>query len=400
MPDTQAAPPAATAPLNLAPLLFAGAIFSMAMMAFVALIAPISRELGVATWQAGAAVTVAGVLWMALAPYWGRRSDRTGRRAVLLTCMAGFAASYALLCLFMDLALIFAPAAIVSFIGMMIGRGAIGAFYAGVPTTTFALIADHLPAEKRAGAMASFGAANASGMAIGPAAAGLMAQVSLSLPLYVTALLPVLAFALAWRALPRDGARNEAPPQKLRFNDPRLLRPMATAFCGMFAVSVAQIVVGFFALDRLGLDAGGAAQAAGLSLTSVGVALIGSQMLVGKIGWPPRTFIRVGCTIGAIGFAAVAFTNSTATLCAAYFVAALGMGWVFPSFSALAANSVEPHEQGAAAGTVAAAQGLGMVLGPFVGAVVYGFGPIAPYLLAGALLAACAAWPTRASVRR
>ncbi|HRP09479.1 MAG TPA: MFS transporter [Terricaulis sp.] len=395
MPYTNAAPPDAPARLNITPLLFVGATFSMSMMAFVALIGPISRELGVTTWQAGAAVTVSGVLWMALAPYWGQRSDRVGRRIVLLTCMAGCAISYALLCVFMEWALHIVPAAIVSFIGMMIGRGAMGAFYAGVPPTTFALIADHLPPEKRAGAMAAFGAANASGMAIGPAAAGLLAQVSLTLPLFVTALLPIAVLALAWRVLPRDSAHERAPPQKIRFNDTRLLRPMATAFCAMFAVSVAQIVVGFFALDRLGLDTGAAAQAAGLALTSVGVALIGSQMLVGRIRWSPRRFIRVGCVIGAIGFASVALSTNVATLCAAYFVAAAGMGWVFPSFSALAANSVEPHEQGAAAGAVAAAQGFGMVLGPFVGAVIYGFGPATPYLLAGALLLACAAWPQR-----
>jgi MFS family permease len=396
MPDTQAALAAAQAErLNLTPLLLAGATFSMSMMAFVALVAPISRELGVTAWQAGAAVTVSGVLWMALAPYWGRRSDRLGRRTVLLVCMSGFAGSYALLCLFMDLALTFAPAAIISFIGMMIGRGAIGAFYAGVPTTTFALIADHLPPDKRASAMAAFGAAGATGMAIGPAAAGLMAQVSLSLPLYVTALLPVCALALAWRALPRDAARTQIAPQQVRLGDTRLLRPMATAFCAMFAVSVAQIVVGFFALDRLGLDTRAAAQAAGLALTCVGAGLISAQMLVGRIRWSPRMFIRVGCTISAIGFVSVAFTTDVATLCAAYFISAAGMGWVFPSFSALAANSVEPHEQGAAAGSVAAAQGFGMVLGPFVGAAVYEFGSTAPYLLSGALLVACAAWPQR-----
>ena len=103
----------------------------------------------------------------------------------------------------------------------------------------------------------------------------------------------------------------------------------------------------------------------------------------------------MGGAISAIGFISVAFTDSAAGLYAAYFVAAAGMGWLFPSFSALAANSVEPHEQGAAAGAVAAAQGFGMVLGPFVGAVVYGVGPSAPYVLAGALLIACAAWPQR-----
>nr|HRK64851.1 hypothetical protein [Terricaulis sp.] len=77
MPNTHAAPEdAANTRLNLPPILFVGATFSMSMMAFTALIGPISRELGVSTWQAGAAVTVSGVLWMALAPYWGRRSDR------------------------------------------------------------------------------------------------------------------------------------------------------------------------------------------------------------------------------------------------------------------------------------------------------------------------------------
>lgn len=380
---------------NLAPLLLAGAACTMAMMAFVALIGPISRVLGVAPWQAGASVTVAGVFWMALAPVWGRLSDRIGRRRVLLWCVGAFALTYAGLCIFLDAALALLPGATIAFIGMMIGRGLIGAFYAGVPPSAVALIADHVPQEKRTGMIASLGAANGVGMVIGPAAAALLAGYSLSLPLYATALLPALAFLLLWRALPNDTPRGDGAQTKARFADPRLLRPMATAFCAMFVVSSAQVVVGFFALDQLRLSAEQAANAAGLALTSVGVALIGSQMLVGKIGWSPRTFIRVGAAISAIGFGSVALANDVVGLCAAYFVAAAGMGWVFPSFSALAANSVEPHEQGAAAGAVAGAQGLGMVVGPFAGTLAYGLGPSSSYLLAAALLIICAAWPQR-----
>ncbi len=392
MPDNQAA--AQKASLNLTPLLIAGATCTMAMMAFVALIGPMARVLGMAPWQAGASVTAAGVLWMALAPFWGRLSDRIGRRRVLLIGVGGFAAAYAGLCIFLEVALVLLPGALIAFIGMLIGRAVIGAFYAAVPPAAFALIADHAPQEKRAGLMASFGAAQATGMVIGPAAAGLLAQWSLSLPLFVTALLPAAALALLWLTLPRHTKppMNAAAP-KLRLIDRRLLRPMATAFCAMFVVSGAQVVVGFFALDQLGLTPAEAARAAGLALTSVGVALVGSQMLVTRIKWSPRQFIRIGCAIAAIGFASVALTTSTAELCIAYFIAASGMGWVFPSFSALAANSVEPHEQGAAAGAVGGAQGLGMVLGPFLGTAIYALGPPAPYLLAGALLAVCAAWP-------
>lgn len=95
--------PAST--LNLRPLLLANMACTMSMMAFVALIGPIARQLGMATWQAGAAVTVAGVVWVLLARPWGRAADRLGRRRILLLGSAGFTLAYWLLCLFVEGAL-------------------------------------------------------------------------------------------------------------------------------------------------------------------------------------------------------------------------------------------------------------------------------------------------------
>jgi len=61
----------------------------------------------------------------------------------------------------------------------------------------------------------------------------------------------------------------------------------------------------------------------------------------------------------------------------------------------MASNAVEAHEQGAAAGTVGAAQGLGVVLGPLIGTLLYEWGPGVPYLSAGLLLALVALWRDR-----
>jgi len=72
MSDTQPLPldtlstPHATPAFDLRPLLVANLACTMAMMAFVSLIGPIARILGLATWQAGMAVTVSGVIWMLL----------------------------------------------------------------------------------------------------------------------------------------------------------------------------------------------------------------------------------------------------------------------------------------------------------------------------------------------
>ena len=59
--DTLDTPQAAPA-FDLRPLLVANLACTMAMMAFVSLIGPIARILGLATWQAGMAVTVSGAV--------------------------------------------------------------------------------------------------------------------------------------------------------------------------------------------------------------------------------------------------------------------------------------------------------------------------------------------------
>ena len=170
---------------------------------------------------------------------------------------------------------------------------------------------------------------------------------------------------------------------------------MAVAFVAMFGVGIAQITVGFYALDRLGLEAAAAARVAGIALTLVGVALVLSQIVVRRLALPPQRMIRIGGVVAACGFAAVAWVDTVWGLWACYFVSAAGMGWIFPAFAALAANAVEAHEQGATAGSIGAAQGMGMVTGPLIGTLLYAAGPAVPYLLVAAMLLVMALWPRR-----
>ncbi len=380
---------------SLKPLMFETFVCSMAMMAFVALAGPIARVIGLQPWQVGAAMTVAGLAWMVMARVWGVASDRRGRRPVLLWGLAGFAISYFLLSLFIDLALRTAMAPLLVFVGLMIGRGVAGAFYAAVPATGAALVADHVPPAERGKAMAAVGASSAAGMVIGPGFAGLVGPWSLSLPLYLTAALPAVAFLVLLRVLPRRHHQAPSRANPLKLTDIRLRRPMSVAFVAMFSVAVAQITVGFYALDRLHLAPGDAANAAGIALAAVGVALVVAQIFLRQLGWAPTRLIRFGALIGGAGFAAVTLASTAPMLWACYAVAAFGMGWVYPSVSALAANSVEAHEQGAAAGSVAAAQGLGTILGPIAGTFIYTIDNGAPYVLVGVMLVVIAIWDRR-----
>lgn len=395
--DPAALLPAST--LDLRPLLLANMACTLSMMAFVALIGPIARQLGMATWQAGAAVTVAGVVWVLLARPWGRAADRYGRRRILLLGSAGFTLGYWLMCLFIEGALRWLPGATLAFIGLTVARGCIGAFYAAIPVGCNALIADHVEPQRRARAMAALGAANAIGLVVGPALAALLARHSLSLPFHILSLLPASAFLVLLFSLKPQALSHRHVPRPVQLNDPRLRRPLLVAFCAMLSVTVSQIVVGFFALDRLHLGPAEAAQAAGIALTTVGVALILAQVLLRQLEWPPLKMIRVGATVSALGFACGALATTAPWLWACYFVAAAGMGFVFPAFSALAANAMHASEQGATAGAIGAAQGMGAVIGPLAGTLVYALDPRLPFLAVAALLLLVGLWPMPAAQR-
>jgi MFS transporter, DHA1 family, tetracycline resistance protein len=384
-------------PFDIRPLLFANMACTMAMMAFVAVVAPVARVLGLQPWQAGATVTVSGALWMLMARVWGTASDRRGRRAVLLLGVTGVCVSYAAMCLAIDASLRLLPSVALAFLAIVLTRGGVGLFYGSIPAIGQALIADHVPPHRRAGALAAFGAAGAMGLVLGPAAAAWLAQFSLSAPLYGMAGLPLLAWVVLWHGLPKEAARAASGAPPIRLVDARLRRPMAVAFVAMFGVGIAQITVGFYALDRLGLEPAAAARVAGIALTLVGVALVLSQVLVRRLALTPQRMIRIGGVVAASGFAAVAWVDTVSGLWACYFVSAAGMGWIFPAFAALAANAVKAHEQGATAGSIGAAQGMGMVTGPLIGTLLYAAGPAVPYLLVAAILLVMALWPVASS---
>lgn len=359
---------------------------SLAMMAFVAIVGPVARVAGLQPWQAGLAVTASGVMWMLGARPWGLASDRHGRRTVLLLGAACFTVAYWALCLVIGAIVSGALPVGLAFAGLVVGRALVGAAYAAIPAASGALIADRVPPAGRAAAMAALGTGSGAGLVVGPAFAALLAPYGLAVPLLATALLPPVAVAVLWRVLPNPPMQPRPPRKALPLTDPHLRLPLLVGFAAMFSVAVAQVTVGFFALDHLALPPEAAARAAGTALTAVGVALVLSQAVATRLRLLPERMIGTGTLVAGIGFGAVAGATAPWMLAAAYFVAALGMGWVFPAFAALAANHVGPADQGAAAGAVGTAQGLGMVLGPVAGTLLYAGGHTLPYLAVGAVL--------------
>jgi multidrug resistance protein len=132
------------------------------------------------------------------APFWGRFSDRYGRRPALLVGLASSAVAFALFGLAHSIWLLFLFRLI---------QGAGG----GTTGVVQAYVSDSVPPEKRAEALGWISAATNAGVMIGPALGSLAAKhLGWSGPGFVAAVLCTLNVLSAWKWLP-ESKRDEGP---------------------------------------------------------------------------------------------------------------------------------------------------------------------------------------------
>lgn len=152
----------------------------------------------------GGLITIYALASFFTAPLWGRLSDNTGRKRLILIGLAGFSLSFFLFSLFLDnLALLY--------LSRVIGGLFSGALY----TAVTGYVADITTDEDRNKYMGLLGMSIGLGFIFGPAIGGLLGSISLSLPFTVSALLVLLLMAYAALVLKEPVRQGEAVKRKL-----------------------------------------------------------------------------------------------------------------------------------------------------------------------------------------
>ena len=62
-------------------------------MLIAAVIPPLTRELALPDWMAGAIFSLSALCWSLTSPIWGKQSNRWGRRRIVSFGLAGFGTS-------------------------------------------------------------------------------------------------------------------------------------------------------------------------------------------------------------------------------------------------------------------------------------------------------------------
>ena len=321
------------------------------------------------------------------APFWGRLSDRYGRRPILMTSLAGACVSY--------LILGFAT----SIGGLLLSR-MLGGFMAGNISAAFAYASDVSVPEKRAASLGLIGAAIGIGFTLGPAIGGLLAGNNLEtagflLPATVSACLSVLAIALVAFLLPESNTtRVQVPrigPIRMLLERPALRYVATAALLVTTAQSMLDSILGLWALDRFGFGP----RTVGLLIFCGAVLAVLTQgglvrALVPRLGEIKLATIAIVTFV--TGLLIVSEAPGVGVTVMGLALCGIGMGAFTPSNSALASKQSTGHDRGSVMGTYQTSSSLARVIGPFASGPLFAvLGAKAPFL-AGACVALPAVW--------
>lgn len=114
----------------------------------------LGRSLRVADGAVAAAFSVSALAWVVCAPFWANRSDRYGRRAMVLLGLAGFTASLGICGLFLLAGINGWIGGTAAFAAFVVGRMLYGIFGSAAPPAVQAIVAGRTTREERTRALA------------------------------------------------------------------------------------------------------------------------------------------------------------------------------------------------------------------------------------------------------
>lgn len=381
----------------------------------------LGRSLHVVDSAVAAAFSVSALLWVIAAPIWARRSDRQGRRAMILVGLGGFSVSLLLCGLVLTAGIngwISGMAAFAAFVG---GRLIYGIFGAAAPPAVQALVAGQTTHENRTKALTLIASAFGLGTILGPALAPYLVLgalhgviIGLAGPAFVFAVFGLGMFLAVRQMLPNDlamagshGAANAYPSiggqssgasitaataqgsEQVGYGDLRIRVWMITGLVMGHAQAMIGQAIGFLVIDRLHLAPVAALQPTGLVLImGAGAALLAQWGIIPQLGLGPARLVLAGLVLAAIGTALTGVATSLYGIALAYSLASLGFGFARPGFTAGASLAVGAAAQGSVAGKVTSVNGAAFVLGPSIGVALYEVYKPLPFFAAAVALVA------------
>jgi MFS family permease len=318
-------------------------------------------------------------------PFWGRLSDRIGRKPILVSTVTGNCLCY--------LAMAFAPNVYFAFFarilgGLMSGNGSVIQGY----------IADVTPPDERSGKMSLLGAAYNVGFIVGPALGGLLAHpeaghTGFRIPLFICAGLSAICAICIASFVQESRVRSERfshQPSRWAvlgnaFTHPAIGRLMLVTFLAGCAFTGIESIFGLWTQARF--DWGPRQVGSAFAVVGV-VAAICQIWLTGRLSkrYGEARMLALGMGVVALFTALQPFSLGAITIVTYLAITAFGQSVAWPNVSALISRNVDWEHQGQYLGLNNATGALSRVVGPSIAGLLFSNVSVnTPFFFAGAL---------------
>ena len=350
-------------------------IYLLGFGIIIPIIPILSRELGATATEAGLLMSCYSLMQFLFSPFWGRLSDRIGRRPILLFCILGEGFSYILFAYARNLETLFIARILAGFFGASI-------------STASAYISDITPNHERSKGMALIGVAFGLGFVFGPALGGVLSLWGKHIspePFFSTAFTALwvsgicfanfifgskfLTESLVTKAAPRPkSSRLKTIATKIKM--PTLGPLMIVYFLTSLSMSSMEATLVWFMAEKFhwGL------QEVSFGFAYIGVMLILTQgfivrRMIPKVG--ERNTLTTGLAFFIIGMTGIAIAPSIPLMAITMTFLAVGNGLMNPSTLGSISLISPADEQGMILGVTQSLSSLGRILGPITGGFIY-----------------------------
>ena len=341
------------------------------------LVPPLARDLGLSEVQTSSIFAISAFAWALTSAFWGRKSDKYGRRNIAVLGLIGY--SISLIALITPLFLVERNILDVVYLfpALVLGRLLNGLVGSASRPASFAYIADTSSKEKRTLKFARLEASFLVGTVVGPILGGFLFLITNETPFYVFSFLALIAAFGIYKELNNTSIKkdNVKDDIKIKWYSKSILPFLAyAAVLSLCQASLLQSI-GFYITD-LFREFDELPTLISMTFALLSISTIVSQYLFTDT-FPMKNFnlLLFGTLLLVFSYSTMAFFQSISVYYLSIIILGFGFGMTRPALASSLSLAQTPENQGSAAGYLGSVIPIGHMTTPFIAMPIYAINP-------------------------
>ena len=351
------------------------------------LVPPLARDLGLSEIQTSSIFAISALAWATTSAFWGRTSDKYGRRNIAILGLVGYSISLIALITPLFLAQKNLLSVTLLFPALVLGRLINGLVGSATRPASFAYIADVTSKDNRTVKFARLESSFLLGTVAGPLVGGFLFLISNETPFYVFSGLAFIAAIGIYRKLDSVTKKKNTVKKLNKINWYSSTIWPFLAFAAVLSLCQASLLqsIGFYITD-LYSDFDNLPTLISMTFALLSISTIVSQYIFTD-AFPMNNFnlLLFGTLLLIFSYFTMAFYQTISVYYLSIIVLGFGFGMTRPALASSLSLAQSPENQGSAAGYLGSVIPIGHMTTPFIAMPIYSINPAYLYYFSSVL---------------